>query len=64
MPHQPESGIAEEQHAPSLSKHTHTHTMEYYSDIKKKEILPFVTAWMDLDGIMLSEMSQIKTNTV
>ena len=26
--------------------------------IKKNEILPFVTTWMDLEGIMLSEMSQ------
>ena len=32
--------------------------MEYYSAIKKKEILPFATAWMDLDSIMLSEISQ------
>ena len=32
--------------------------MEYYSAIKKKEILPFVTAWMDLESIMLSEISQ------
>ena len=31
---------------------------------KKKEILPFVTTWMDLEGIMLSEISQRKTNTV
>ena len=34
------------------------HTMEYYSSIKRKEILPFVTTWMDLEGIMLSEISQ------
>ena len=33
-------------------------TMEYYSAIKNKEILPFVTTWMDLEGIMLSEVSQ------
>ena len=32
--------------------------MEYYSAIKKKEILPFVTTWMDLEGIMLSEMGR------
>ena len=32
--------------------------MEYYSAIKKKEILPFVTTWMDLEGIMLSEITQ------
>ena len=31
--------------------------MEYYSAIKKNEILPFVT-WMDLEGTMLSEISQ------
>ena len=37
--------------------------MEYYSAIKKNEILPFVTTWMDLECIMLSEISQIKTNT-
>ena len=37
--------------------HTHTHTMEYYSAIKKNEILPFATR-MDLEGIMLSEISQ------
>ena len=34
------------------------YTMEYYSAIKKKEILPFATAWMDLEIIMLSEISQ------
>ena len=31
--------------------------MEYYSAVKKKEILPFVTAWMDLENIVLSEIS-------
>ena len=25
---------------------------------KKKEIIPFATAWMDIDGIMLTEVSQ------
>ena len=32
--------------------------MEYYSAIKKNQILPFVTTWMDLEGIMLSEIIQ------
>ena len=32
--------------------------MEYYSAIKKNEILPFATMWMELEGIMLSEISQ------
>ena len=34
------------------------YTMEFYSAIKKKKILPFVTVWMDLENIMLSEISQ------
>ena len=34
------------------------YTMEYCLAIKKKEILPFVTTWKDLKGIMLSELSQ------
>ena len=38
--------------------------MEYYSVIKKNEILPFAATWMDLQGIMLSETSQRNTNTV
>ena len=33
-------------------------TMEYYLAIKKNEILPFVTTWIDLEGIMLGEISQ------
>ena len=36
------------------------YTMEYYSAIKMNEILPFGTTWMDLEGIMLSEISQRK----
>ena len=35
-----------------------THTMEYYSVMKKKETLPFETTRMELEGIMLSEESQ------
>ena len=33
------------------------YTMEYYSAIKKKQIFPFATIWMDLENIMLSEIS-------
>ena len=32
--------------------------MECYSAIKKNEILPFATTWMDLERIMLNEISQ------
>ena len=35
----------------------HIHTIEYYSALKTTEILPFATTWMDLEGIMLSEIS-------
>ena len=35
--------------------------MKYYSAIKKNEILPFATMWMELEEIMLSEVSQRKT---
>ena len=38
--------------------HTHTHTQEYHSAIKKNEILPSAATWMDLKGVMLSEISQ------
>ena len=39
-------------------------TMEYYSAIKKNEILLFATMWMELEGIMLSEISQRKTKII
>ena len=34
------------------------YTMEYYSTIKKNEIMPFATTWMDLEIIILSRVSQ------
>ena len=37
--------------------------MEYYTDIKKNEILPFAATWMDLEIIILSEVSQINTKS-
>ena len=40
------------------------YTMEYYSAIKINEILPFATTWMELEAIMLSEISQRKANTI
>ena len=32
--------------------------MDHYLAIEKNEILPFVITWMDLEGLMLSEISQ------
>ena len=46
-----------------IKKIWHTFTMEYYLVRKKNEILPFVTTWMELENIMLSEISQRKKNT-
>ena len=40
------------------SKNWNIYTMEYYTAEKKKELLPFVTAWMELENIMLCEISQ------
>ena len=40
------------------------YTLEYYSAIKKNEIMPFVATWMDLKIILQSEISQTKTNII
>ena len=34
--------------------------MEYYTAEEKKELLPFATAWMELESIMLREISQVE----
>ena len=47
-----------------MKKMWYIYTMEYYSAIKKNEILPFATTWMELEGIMLSEISQRKTKII
>ena len=36
----------------------HTHTLKYYSTMKKNEITPFATTWMALEIIILHEVSQ------
>ena len=36
--------------------HTHIHTLEYYSAIKKNEIMPFVATWIDREIIVLNEV--------
>ena len=41
-----------------IKKMWYIYTMEYYSAIKKNEVMPFAVTWMDLEIIILSEVSQ------
>ena len=47
-----------------IKKMSNIHTVEYYSAIKKNEIMPFAATWMQLEIITLSEVRKRKTNTV
>ncbi|KAF0882982.1 LORF2 protein, partial [Crocuta crocuta] len=42
----------------SIKKMCYIYTMEYYMTMRKNEIWPWVATWMDLEGVMLSELSQ------
>ena len=54
-----ENGIYVYMHTDNYTHtHTHTHTQEYHSVTTKNEIMPFGATWVDLEGIMLSEISQ------
>ena len=46
-----------------IKKLRYIYTMEYYAEERKKELLPFATAWMELESIMLSEISQAVKDT-
>jgi hypothetical protein len=41
-----------------IKKMWYLYTMEFYSDMKKNEILSFAGKWMKLENIILSEVSQ------
>ena len=40
------------------------YTVEYYSAIKKNEVMPFAATWVDLDIVIPSAVKQIKTNII
>ena len=40
-----------------IQKLWYIYTMEFYAAERKKELIPFATAWMELESIMLSEIS-------
>ena len=42
-----------------IKKLWYIYTMEFYAAERKKELIPFATAWMELESIMLSEISQV-----
>ena len=41
-----------------IRKMWYIYTMEYYSTIKKNKIMPFAATWMELETLILSEVSQ------
>ena len=43
---------------PFLRILSNIYTMEFYAAERKKELIPFATAWVELESIMLSEISQ------
>ena len=46
-----------------IQKMWHIYTMEYYSAIKKNEFMKFLGKWLDLEGIILSEVIQSQKNS-
>lgn len=45
-----------------INKMWYRRIMEYYSALKKNEILTLATTWMDLEDLMLSEISKSQKN--
>ena len=54
----PIAKLRKEPKCPLTDEWTKIYTMEYYLAIKKNEILPLATMWMELECVMLSKISQ------
>jgi hypothetical protein len=46
-----------------IQKMWYIYTMEYYSAIKKNEFMKVIGKWMDMEGIILSELTQSQKNS-
>jgi hypothetical protein len=46
-----------------IQKMWYIYTMEYYSTIKKNKFMKFLAKWMDLEGIILSEVTHSQRNS-
>ena len=46
-----------------IKKLWYIYTMEFYAAERKKELLPFATAWMELESIMLNQFKFLKPNS-
>ena len=63
------SSISREKHGPKGYRHPSVcgvcvYIMEYYSAVKKNEVMPFAVMWMELEIVILSEVSQKERNAV
>ena len=47
-----------------VEKMWYVYTVEYYSAIKKKEIMSFVATWMDIASVILNEVRQRRRNVI
>ena len=46
-----------------IQKPWNIYTMEFYAAERKKELIPFATAWIELEGIVLNDISQTVRDT-